>query len=79
MLGHDVDFAYCRAPGSDVPCRRIFDCWWEAFDVEAFVREHFGQDVIDKILAPPPDKRVSLYELIRKAQQAKAPQDPQAH
>ena len=70
MLGHDLSFAYCRAPGRDLPCGRIFDCWWEMFDVEAFVRAHYGEDDIQKILAPRQDKTLSIIELIAKARQA---------
>lgn len=73
MLGHDIGFAYCRAPGGDIPCRRILDCWWEAFDIESFIREQYGEEMIDRILAPRQDKRVTLYELIRKAQARSRP------
>ena len=73
MLGHDVPFAYCRAPGQELPCRRIFDCWWETFDVEAFVRQHFGDDGITRILAPRQDKAATLVDLIEKARRANTP------
>ena len=33
MLGHDLTFAYCRAPAKQLPCRKILDCWFETFDV----------------------------------------------
>jgi len=69
MLGHDLAFGYCRCPGRELPCGRIFDCWFEAFDVEAFLRAHYSERQIAEILAPRQDKRVSLYEMIRKAQQ----------
>jgi len=68
-LGHDVPFSYCRAPGSDTPCRRIFDCWWEQFDVKGFIHRHYDARTIEMILGPPTDKRVSLYQLIQRAQQ----------
>ena len=41
MLGHEVAFSYCREPGSETPCRKIFDCWWETFDVSAFINDHY--------------------------------------
>ena len=31
MLGHPVEFSYCRTTGSDSLCRKILDCWWEEF------------------------------------------------
>jgi len=67
MLGHDVPLAYCRAPGSEIPCRRVFDCWWETFEVEAFVRAHYGAGVIAQILAPRQDKTATIVELIERA------------
>ena len=69
MLGHPVKFEYCRAPGRELPCGRVFACWWEAFDVEHFVREHFSDQTIQTILAPRKAKMSSLVELIQQAQQ----------
>lgn len=74
MLGHDIDFSYCRAPGGPLPCRKIFDCWWEGFDVEAFVREHFSAEQIERILGPRKDKALSLVELIEQARRNAAGQ-----
>lgn len=71
MLGHEVAFSYCRAPASKLPCRRIFDCWWETFDVEGFMRRHYGEDDIEKVLAPRKDKMLSIVELIEKARKAR--------
>jgi hypothetical protein len=70
MLGHDVPFSYCRAPGRELPCGRIGDCWWQTFDVEAFVRAHYGEEEIRQILAPPRNKTVSIAELIERARKA---------
>ena len=67
MLGHELHFSYCRSPGSDLPCRKIFDCWFRIFDVEGFIRGHFSQDDIEKINAPRRDKSLTLLELIEKA------------
>jgi len=74
MLGHEVPFSYCRAPAAQLPCRMVFDCWWETFDVEGFIRRHFSERDIQAILAPRKDKVVSLVELIR---QARKPQEPE--
>lgn len=68
MLGHELTFAYCRSPGSDLPCRKILDCWFRAFDIQAFLREHFSQEDIDRVQSPRPDKILSLMELIQQAQ-----------
>ncbi len=75
MLGHEVSFAYCRAPGTNLPCRRIFDCWRQVVDIEGFIREHFNDDEIDSILAPRKDKMTSLVELIEKARRDNGPSE----
>ena len=67
MLGHDLAFSYCRAPARPLPCGKIFDCWWEAFDVEAFIRAHYDEADIERILAPRPDKVASIVDLIQRA------------
>lgn len=69
MLGHLLEFSYCRTTGSNVLCRKILDCWWETFDVKSFLKAHFGDDQIAGISAPPQDKVLSLMEMIRKAQE----------
>ena len=70
MLGHHLTFEYCRK-GADAkqPCRKIFDCWFEEFDIEAFAKDHFTDEQIKAILNPPKPKMASLIELIQQAQQ----------
>jgi len=70
MLGHEVTFAYCRSPGGKTPCRKALDCWWETFDVEAFLRGQYGDEAIARILAPPKGKLLSLVELMERAKKA---------
>jgi hypothetical protein len=70
MLGHEVPFGYCRAPGRELPCRRVVDCWWEAFDVESFLRAHFSEEDLREMLAPPQHKVLSLVELIEQARKS---------
>ncbi|MBN1760811.1 MAG: hypothetical protein JW863_20955 [Chitinispirillaceae bacterium] len=67
MLGHEVSFSYCRAPGSDTPCRKIFDCWWETFDVTSFVNSHYDAAVVGMITTPPTPKTNTLLDLIEQA------------
>ena len=71
MLGHEVPFSYCRVPGRDLPCSRIFDCWWETFDVEGFIRSHFSEADVARITAPRPEKTSTIVELIERARRAK--------
>ncbi|MBN1766628.1 MAG: hypothetical protein JW860_15340 [Sedimentisphaerales bacterium] len=67
MLGHEVDFSYCRQVGKDIPCRKILDCWFEYFDVETFIRRHYTEEQIQKILEPPRPKITSIIDLIQQA------------
>ncbi len=71
-LGHEVPFTYCCSESAQQkPCRLILDCWWERFDVEACLRERLLPEEFAALgrtcSAPPPDKTVSLVELIEQA------------
>jgi len=68
MLGHEVDFSYCRQVGGELPCKKIPDCWFERFDVEQFLQQHYTPDQIRQILTLPKPKLTSIVELIRQAQ-----------
>ena len=71
MLGHLVPFTYCREPGTELPCRKILDCWHERIDIEAFLRESLSPEEFDALLAPPKQKISQIMELIRKAREGK--------
>lgn len=71
MLGHEIGFGYCRLGGSGQACRKVFDCWFETFDIGGFMREHFTEEDIKAILAPPKPKMASLIEMIQEAQKSK--------
>ena len=68
-LGHDVPFSYCRAPGEPLFCRMMDQCWAARVPVSEFLSENFSQDEISKVYQPPVDKRISLIEIIQKAQE----------
>jgi hypothetical protein len=68
MLGHEVPFSYCRKGAVGQPCRKIFDCWFQSFDIEQFIREHYTEDQIHAFLSPPKPKMATLLELIRNAE-----------
>lgn len=76
-LGGDVSFGYCKACGEDkTPCFKVLDCWWERFDVVAYLQACLSTDAFSALCAQrtPPDKVTSLVDLIRQAQ-ARASQD----
>lgn len=70
-LGSEVAFAYCMTCAEDTdPCFKIGDCWWERFDVMAYLEARLPAAVYRRIAVrrPPPDKVCSLVALIRQAQ-----------
>ncbi|NQU45241.1 hypothetical protein HQ520_18315 [bacterium] len=68
-LGHEVPFRFCRLEGGDCPCRLILDCWWERFDVRAFLQEHLCADLMESLEQekPFPNKTASIADLIEQA------------
>ena len=74
MLGHEIAFSYCRSPGQEIPCRKIYDCWWETFDIARFVEENFPEGAIETVSAPARGKLASLLEIMTQAQRNSPPQ-----
>jgi hypothetical protein len=70
-LGHELTFGYCRQEAGRRPCRLILDCWWERFDVRAFLQANLPVETMTQIeragAAPPPSKVQSLVEMIQQA------------
>lgn len=69
-LGGPVSFGYCRIGGGQKsPCFKVFDCWWERFDVVGYFRQRLTKEAFEKLrCATPPDKVASLVDLIQQAQ-----------
>ena len=69
-LGHPVPFRFCRFSEQERPCFKVLDCWWEQFDVVAYFKVRLSAADFDRLAhRPPPDKVVSLLDLIRQAQE----------
>jgi hypothetical protein len=70
-LGGPVTFGYCRhAESRRNPCFKVFDCWWDHFDVVAYFRQRLSPDDFNNLCnARPPEKTASLLDMIRQAQQ----------
>lgn len=68
-LGGAIDFAYCRSQGEGtLPCFKIFDCWWEIFDVVGFFRSRLSEADFQAIArARPRPKITSILELVEQA------------
>lgn len=67
MLGHAVNFHYCRTTAEGVPCRRIMDCWFETLPIREYMEEHFSEEDLENLLKPPANKMTSLLDLIEQA------------
>ncbi|MBC2711573.1 MAG: hypothetical protein HGJ94_11470 [Desulfosarcina sp.] len=70
-LGGDVAFGYCKVCGEEkTPCHKVFDCWWERFDVVAHMKACLSPEAFDALCASRPQpKMASLVDLIRQAQE----------
>lgn len=66
-LGHDVHFAYCRKTDDGRPCFKIMDCWFEYFDIRAWMTAHYTEEEIQALTKGPGSKVTSLVELIETA------------
>jgi hypothetical protein len=79
-LGHDVAFGYCRQESAGKPCRLILDCWWEQFDVRAFLQAHLPAEIMAEVeragTSPPPPKVLSLLEIVQQAKERLAHEQP---
>ncbi len=72
-LGQEVTFGYCRQETRGKPCRLILDCWWERFDVRAFLQSHLSVAAMAEVeraaTSPPPPKVLSLVDMIQQAKE----------
>ncbi|MBU2621941.1 MAG: hypothetical protein KKD92_06450 [Proteobacteria bacterium] len=68
-LGSSVGFGYCRTCGDgQSPCFKIFDCWWERFDVTAYFKDRLSEEEFMQLaMSRPKPKISSLLELIEQA------------
>lgn len=80
-LGHEVGFKYCRTQEGQRPCANILNCWWERFNVTAFLRDELPpEEYASLIFPPPPTPKVDhILELIQKAKRAKQCEDGDDH
>ncbi len=68
-LGSPVTFNYCFKGGDNgQPCWKTADCWWEYFDVMAYLKENLPEEAVNRLSdAKPKPKIVNLVELIEQA------------
>ena len=69
-LGSPVTFHYCETTGEDgLPCFKIFDCWWEFFNVVDYLKGKMTERQFELLSAKRPKPKITgILELIEKAQ-----------
>ena len=75
-LGSRITFRYCLISGEDDnPCWKIFDCWWEQFDVESYLKANLPAEAFEKLVekaaAQPKNKITSILEIAEQAKKQK--------
>ena len=70
-VGGEVTFRFCRFENNMLPCRFIVGCWQGQMDITEFLDEHYSEDELNRIFAPPKPKIESLVGLMEKVQKPK--------
>jgi hypothetical protein len=68
-LGGPVTFRYCRTcSGDQKACWKIFDCWWEIFDVQRYLKDTLDGNEYQRLIETrqPQPKMASLLEIVQK-------------
>ncbi len=68
MLGHFLQFSYCRAANEGLPCSKILDCWFQSFPVQEFIAKSYSLEEQKKIFQPQKPKMQSLADILEQAQ-----------
>lgn len=70
-LGSPVAFKYCRTHGDhDGICGLIRNCWWEVFDINAYLQNTLSPEQLkDLDQARPPSKLNCILDIIQTVQQ----------
>jgi hypothetical protein len=71
-LGHYVTFGYCRSVAGGMPCGGIYDCAFEKIPVNEYMGEHYSDEEIAAIIAPPRPKIASIIDLIEQAKKSRS-------
>lgn len=66
-VGGEVNFKFCRTENKMSPCGWIAGCWQTRMDINKFLEDHYSNEELDRIFAPPKPKLESLVEMIEQA------------
>lgn len=71
MLGHGLNFKYCRTMDLDSPCSRILDCWFERLPIQQYMGDHYTTDEQKQVFKPLKPKMTALADIVTKVQDPK--------
>lgn len=70
--GTVISFGYCIISGNDrLPCLKILDCWWEEFDVQAYLKEQMTAPAYEKLIGAAQAQQNKISSIIEIAAMAK--------
>ena len=70
MLGHTLAFKYCRVMNEGLPCHNILNCWFERFEVEAFIAENYSKEEQQTVFQPPKTRIAAMTEAVEKVKKS---------
>jgi hypothetical protein len=74
-LGHQINFSYCESENSGLPCFKTLDCWYNHFDVHAYLTKKLTTEDFQKTFLDKGKPKVSsLFDLIEQAKIRKGKQ-----
>jgi hypothetical protein len=69
--GSVISVSYCMISNNDnLPCFKILDCWWETFDVEAYLKDTMTEPAYQRFVQSallPQSKISSILEIANMA------------
>ena len=67
-LGHQINFSYCRQENNGLPCFKTLDCWYNYFNVHAYLKNKLTPEEFEKTFVKQGSPKLfSLLDLIEQA------------
>ncbi len=73
ILGHQIQFSYCRQSEEEKPCSRILSCWSNSLPIHTYISKFFGPDDIQRLKIIPKNKMYTIIDLINKIKEKSSP------
>jgi hypothetical protein len=70
MLGHPINFSYCRIMNDSLPCGKVLDCWYELFPVEKYIETNYTPQEREKIFKPAKSRVDTIIDVIEKTKKS---------